>query len=44
MFKFDLQVRKNAATKLYETVVTFDGLIDDENLEEVMALLGETQW
>ena len=38
------QVRKTAAGKLFETVIMFDGLVSDENLEELNTLLSETQW
>ncbi|ELU05840.1 hypothetical protein CAPTEDRAFT_167258 [Capitella teleta] len=37
-------VRKTSASKLYECMVTYDGLASDENLDEIMTILSETQW
>ena len=39
-----LQVRKAAAGKLFETVLMFDDLVSDDNMDELNALLSETQW
>ena len=38
------QIRKTAANKLYETIVTYDEIVDEDNLDEVMNLLSDTQW
>lgn len=37
-------VRKNTANKLYESIVTYDDIIQEEALDEVTSLLTETQW
>ena len=37
-------VRKNTATRLYETILTYPGLIPDESVDEVTSLLIETLW
>ena len=29
---------------MYEALVTYDGVVDDEKMEEVMNILSETQW
>ena len=39
-----LQVRKTAADQLYTTVMTYDDVIAEENLEEVLSILSETPW
>jgi len=40
------RVRKSTAEKMYEALLTFseNDIIPDENLEEVMELLSDTQW
>lgn len=38
------QVRRAAASKLFEAVLMFDGLAADGNLDELNSLLSETQW
>ncbi|XP_064631800.1 tubulin-specific chaperone D-like isoform X2 [Lineus longissimus] len=38
------RVRKTTANKLYEAVVTFDDIIADEHLDEVMTILSDTLW
>lgn len=37
-------VRKNASSNLYESIVTYDNVIEDAVLDDVTALLTETQW
>lgn len=37
-------VRKNTANKLYESIVTYDSVVDDGVLDEVTVLLMETLW
>jgi hypothetical protein len=37
-------VRKNTANKLYESIVTYDSVVDDGVLDQVTALLMETLW
>jgi len=37
-------IRKNAATKLYEAILTYPGVIPDESVDEVTSLLIETLW
>ena len=39
-----LKVRKTSAFKLYEAIMTFDDVVPEENMDEVMSLLSETQW
>jgi len=37
-------VRKTTATKLYEAILTYPGVIPDECVDEVTSLLVETLW
>jgi len=37
-------VRKNTATKLYEAILTYPGVIPDESVDETTSLLIETLW
>ena len=39
-----LQVRKATADQLYTTALTFDDIIPEETLEDVLAILSETMW
>ena len=44
VYCFYFQVRKNTGTKLYEAMVTYDNLVDDEKLDDIMTILSETMW
>jgi len=37
-------VRKNTATKLYEAILTYPGIIPDDSVDDVTSLLIETLW
>jgi len=37
-------VRKTTATKLYEAILMYPGVISDESVDEVTSLLIETLW
>ena len=39
-----MQVRKTTASKLYEAIVSYDVVIEDDKMEEVVNVLSETQW
>jgi len=32
------------ANKLYEAMLTYDDLVAEDNLDEVLSILSETQW
>ncbi|KAK2169865.1 hypothetical protein LSH36_6g04004 [Paralvinella palmiformis] len=38
------KVRKMTANKLYEAMLTYDDLVAEDNLDEVLSILSETQW
>lgn len=38
------QVRRTAAGRMYESLMTLDDLLDEDSMAEVMALLGDTDW
>lgn len=38
------KVRRSTATQLYEAVLTFQGLVEDDRLDAVMVILSDTVW
>ncbi|XP_074649513.1 tubulin-specific chaperone D-like isoform X1 [Tubulanus polymorphus] len=38
------RVRKITANRLYEAMLTYDDIVRDENLDEVMSILSDTRW
>ncbi|XP_067672679.1 tubulin-specific chaperone D-like [Haliotis asinina] len=38
------RVRKSTANKMYEALVTYDGVVSDENLDEALNILSDTNW
>ncbi|KAI8512222.1 hypothetical protein Bbelb_088610 [Branchiostoma belcheri] len=38
------KVRKNTANQLYEMLITYEDIVSEENLDEVMTLLSESTW
>ncbi|RUS69826.1 hypothetical protein EGW08_022413 [Elysia chlorotica] len=38
------RVRKTTSEKIYETLLAYDEVVPEENVSDVMALLGDTQW
>ncbi|XP_006812079.1 tubulin-specific chaperone D-like [Saccoglossus kowalevskii] len=38
------KVRKTTANKLYESLLTYDEIVDPEKLDDVLTILSETQW
>ena len=38
------KVRKTTAEKIYEALLAYDEVVPPENLSDVMAVLGDTQW
>ena len=44
MFYVCFQVRRTAASKLYESLITLDEMVGEDDLSELLSLLGETDW
>ncbi|XP_077980737.1 tubulin-specific chaperone D-like [Glandiceps talaboti] len=38
------KIRKTTANKFYESILTYDDIVDVEKLDEVLIILSETQW
>ena len=38
------RIRKVAATKLYETLITYEEIVSEDKLEDVMNILSDTKW
>ena len=43
-WNFHSQVRKQAAQKLYEAIITYDDVVAEDKLDAIMTVLSDTNW